>query len=130
MSVRFFSLLFTAVCFSGVALAQDKPSFEAVDLDATMAAEKLAAQLGNKRVVFVGETHDRYDHHLNQLEIIRQLHQLDPGLVVGVEYFQQPFQSQVDDYIAGKNAEKEFLRYTEYYRGWGYVYRLSERIFR
>jgi uncharacterized iron-regulated protein len=92
--------------------------------------DRLECDALTKRVVFVGETHDRYDHHLNQLEIIRQLHQLDSGLVVGVEYFQQPFQAQVDSYIAGRTDEKEFLRSSEYYRGWGYDYRLYAPIFR
>src|SRR4051794_30006217 len=62
------------------ATAQDERSLEAVDLDLTLSLDKLAAQLATKRVVFVGESHDRYDHHLNQLAIIRRLHQLDPSL--------------------------------------------------
>jgi len=112
------------------AIAQDQASLSVVDLDTTVSLDRLAAQLATKRVVFVGETHDRYDHHLNQLEIIRRLLQLDPSLAIGVEYFQQPFQPQVDDYITGRTTEKEFLRATEYYQGWGYDYRLYAPIFR
>jgi uncharacterized iron-regulated protein len=103
---------------------------EVVELDTTLSLDKLAAQLATKRVVFVGETHDRFDHHLNQLEIIRRLHQLDSTFTIGVEYFQQPFQPQVDDYIAGRTTEKEFLQATQYYQGWGYDYRLYAPIFR
>lgn len=110
--------------------AQDKVSLEAIDWGATLPQDRLVAQLATKRVIFVGETHDRYDHHLNQFEIIRQLYQLDPNLAIGVEYFQQPFQAQMDDYIAGRTSEKEFLRSTEYYQGWGYDYRLYAPIFR
>jgi uncharacterized iron-regulated protein len=112
------------------ALAQDRVSLNAIDLGATLSQDRLALQLATKRVVFVGETHDRYDHHLNQFEIIRQLHQLDPSLAIGVEYFQQPFQAQLDDYIAGRTTEEEFLRATEYFQGWGYDYRLYAPIFR
>jgi uncharacterized iron-regulated protein len=111
-------------------MAQDRASFDAVDLDTTLSLDRLTAQLATNRVVFVGETHDRYDHHLNQLEIIRRLHQLDPNLVIGVEYLQQAFQPQLDDYIAGRSTEQEFLRATEYYQGWGYDYRLYAPIFR
>lgn len=71
-----------------------------------------------------------YDHHLNQLEIIRRLHELAPEFAIGVEYFQQPFQPQVDGYIAGQIPENEFLRATEYYKHWGYDYRLYAPIFR
>jgi uncharacterized iron-regulated protein len=110
--------------------AQDQASLGAVDLDTTLSLDRLATQLATKRVVFVGEDHERYDHHLNQLEIIRRLHQLDPNLTIGVEYFQRPFQPQVDDYIAGRTTEKEFLRAAEYYQGWGYDYRLYAPIFR
>jgi uncharacterized iron-regulated protein len=125
-------LVLTLACAPLVvpAIAQDRVSLEAVDLDTTLSLERLTAQLATKRVVFVAETHYRYDHHLNQLEIIRRLHQLDPNLAIGVEYFQQPFQPQVDDYIAGRTTEKEFLRATEYYQGWGWDYRLYAPIFR
>jgi uncharacterized iron-regulated protein len=112
------------------AIAQDRASFDAVNLDATLPLDQLATQLATKRVVFVGEIHDRYDHHLNQFEIIRRLHELDPNMAIGVEYFQQPFQAQVDDYIAGRIPENEFLRATEYYQRWGYDYRLYAPIFR
>lgn len=111
-------------------IAQERSSFDPVDLDSPMALDKLVAQLATKRVVFIGEIHDRYDHHLNQLEIIRQLHKLDSKMAIGVEYFQQPFQQQVDDYIAGRISENEFLRRTEYYQRWGFDYRLYAPIFR
>src|SRR6478735_5198894 len=65
-------LVLTLACASGVvqAIAQDQVSFDVIDLDTTLSLDRLAAQLASKHVVFVGETHDRYDHHLNQLEII------------------------------------------------------------
>ena len=116
--------------FPSWAAAQDRASFQAVDLNEPLALDLLVAQLATKRVVFVGEIHDRYDHHLNQLEIIKRLHELDPNLAIGVEYFQQPFQKQVDDYIEGRTSESEFLRATEYYQRWGYDYRLYAPIFR
>jgi uncharacterized iron-regulated protein len=116
------------LCVGVTARAQEGRT--AVDLDAALPMDRLAAALAAKRVVFVGETHDRYDHHLNQLEIIRRLTQLDANLAIGVEYFQQPFQAQVDDYIAGRTTENEFLKATDYFQGWGYDYRLYAPIFR
>ena len=110
--------------------AQDARPLQAAVLEPALSIDTLAAQIAKKRVVFVGETHERYDHHLNQLAIIRRLHQLHPNLALGVEYFQQPFQAQVDDYIAGRSTEKEFLRATQYFRTWGFDYRLYAPIFR
>jgi uncharacterized iron-regulated protein len=109
---------------------QEIRRIQALDLDNPLAIETLITQLANKRVVFVGETHSRYDHHLNQLEVIRRLHQLDANLVIGVEYFQQQLQPKVDDYIAGRTTEDEFLRAVDYYGTWGYDYRLYAPIFR
>jgi uncharacterized iron-regulated protein len=111
-------------------IAQTRAPFDAVDLDGALPLDTLAAQLSAKRVVFIGEMHDRYDHHVNQLAIIRRLYAGNPDLAIGVEYFQQPFQSQVDDYIAGRTTENEFLRATEYYKRWGYDYRFYAPIFR
>jgi uncharacterized iron-regulated protein len=124
-------LLLTFACLCGAAYAaQDRASFDTVDLDTTIPLDRLAARLITQRVVFIGEIHTRYDHHLNQLEIIRRLHELDANLVIGVEYFQQPYQAEVDDYIAGRTSEDEFLRATQYFRTWGYDYRLYAPIFR
>ena len=50
--------------------------------------------------------------------------------MIGVEYFPQQFQPQVDDYIAARTTEDQFLRAVDYYRTWGYDYRLYAAIFR
>lgn len=111
-------------------MAQDRAPFAALNLDSPLAADKLAAELATKRVVFVGEIHNRYDNHLNQLEIIKLLHDRDSNLAIGVEYFPQTVQQQLDDYIAGRTNEQEFLRATDYFKNWGYDYRLYAPIFR
>lgn len=112
------------------AAAQNRASFDAINLDTPVALDKLAAQLATKRVVFIGEIHNRYDHHLNQLALIRRLHQLKPDIAIGIEYLPRSTQPQVDDYIAGRTTEQEFLRAAAYYRNWGYDYRLYAPIFR
>jgi uncharacterized iron-regulated protein len=86
--------------------------------------------LDKKRVIYVGETHDQYAHHLVQLEIIRHLHEVDPRLAIGVEFFQQPFQEKLDDYAAGKLDERRMLMETGYFERWGYDYRLYAPIVR
>lgn len=85
-------------------------------------------QSDGARVVLVGETHTRYDHHLVQLEILKYLYQKSPDIALGVEWFQQPFQKYLDDYIAGEITEKEMLRLTEYFSRWNYDYRLYQPI--
>jgi uncharacterized iron-regulated protein len=92
--------------------------------------DSVLQQLDQKRVVFIGEEHDRYDHHLDELEIIRRLHDRNPQRwVIGVEFIQRPFQPYLDAYVAGQLTEREFLMKTEYFSRWGYDYRLYRPIF-
>jgi uncharacterized iron-regulated protein len=89
-----------------------------LDLNAFSTMQQIIPALADKRVVFIGEQHARYDHHLTQLEIIRRLHALHPQLAIGMEMFQQPFQRYLDEYVAGSIDELTMLRATEYYRRW------------
>ncbi|NOZ51917.1 MAG: PDZ domain-containing protein [Gammaproteobacteria bacterium] len=94
-----------------------------LDLSAVADLDQITPELLGKRVVFVGESHDRYEHHLNQLEIIRRLYNDNPRLAIGMEFFQQPFQPYLDAFIAGEINEKEFLKKSEYYKRWRIDYR-------
>ncbi len=109
-------------------VATTEPALRVVDLTTTPTLEQIIPRLANHRVVFVGESHDRYEHHLAQLAIIRALHQRDPRLAIGLEFFQQPFQSYLDDYVNGVIGEAEMLEGTEYFERWRYDYRLYRPI--
>ncbi len=80
-------------------------------------------QLADTRVVLVGETHNRYEHHLVQLAILRAIHQRHPAMALGVEWFQQDVQTHLDNYIAGTITEAQMLHRTEYYERWRFDYR-------
>ena len=88
----------------------------------------LATLLASKRVVFIGEAHDRYDHHLNQAAMIRQLHQQDPRLTIALEMFPQSAQPDLDAYVAGELDEPAMLEKTRYFEVWGFDYRLYRPI--
>lgn len=81
-------------------------------------------------VVFVGEEHDQFAHHLAQLDIIRGLVERGFKVAVGMEMFQRPFQEVLDKFIRGTITEKEFLRQSEYFTRWGYDYVLYRPILR
>lgn len=116
------------VLLNPVQATEQTPS-TVVDLSTLMGLEQLLPALAGKRLVFVGETHNRYDHHLNQLAIIRNQHAQNHQLAIGVEFIQQPFQSVLDDYISGKITEAAMLEQTEYFNRWRYDYRLYRPIF-
>lgn len=85
-------------------------------------------QINSARVVLVGETHTRYDHHMVQLEVLKQLHRQSPNVALGVEWFQQPYQAHLDAYVAGEISEREMLHLTGYFERWRYDYRLYRPI--
>ena len=99
-----------------------------VNLGKTDPLAQIIEQIDSARVVLVGETHTRYDHHLIQLEILKQLYQKSPGLALGVEWFQQPYQEHLDAYVAGDITEQQLLHLTEYFERWRYDYRLYRPI--
>lgn len=86
--------------------------------------QETLSQLLPHRVIFVGETHTRYDHHLMQLEVLKYLHQQHGDVAIGVEWFQFPFQQVLDDYLAGRIGEAEMLDRTGYFDRWQFDWRL------
>ncbi len=101
---------------------------QALDLKAMSDLYGVVAKVQDKRVVYVGEAHDRLDHHLNQLEIIKGLHKKHKKLAIGMEFFQRPYQQAMDDYSAGRIDEAAFLNKTEYFQRWRMDYRLYRPI--
>ena len=95
----------------------------AIDLKTITHLDTVVSKLSSKQVIFIGESHDRYDHHMNQLEIIRRLYEDNHEVVIAMEFFQQPFQKYLDAYIAGSIDERDFLRKTEYFHRWRIDYR-------
>lgn len=100
-----------------------------IDLSSLMQMDQLIDKVASSQVIFVSETHTRFDHHLNQLAIIDDQHQRHDNLAIGLEFIQQPFQSVLDDFIAGRIDEEAMLRGTEYFERWSYDYRLYRPIF-
>lgn len=90
---------------------------------------KILPELARKRVVFVGESHSALAHHLNQLSVVRGMHERVPRLAIGVEYFQRPFQAVLDRYVAGEISTEQMLIQTEYYRRWRFDFRHYAAIF-
>jgi len=118
-----------AFCLAAVAGCQSpaspRPDYraEVVHVQSAADIEAIAPRLAATRVVFVGEAHGRYDHHLNQLHVIDRLYRRHPDLAIGVEFFQWPFQPYLDAYIAGRLDEAAFLQKTEYFERWRFDYR-------
>ena len=85
-------------------------------------------RLAGRRVIFMGEVHNRPEHHSGQLAAIRALHGRGVDLALGLESFQRPAQPHLDDFAAGRIGEPELLRRTEYAKRWGFDYGLYREI--
>lgn len=101
-----------------------------LDLKALQSLTKITPQLAKHRTVFVGEKHTEYADHLNQLAIIKNLHKhWGKNTSIGLEMIQQPYQSFLDGYIAGRISERDMLRGVQWYDRWVYDFRLYRPIF-
>src|SRR6185369_6689374 len=85
--------------------------------------EMMVAELARAEIVFVGEQHDDPATHRLESAILEGLLRRQRQVIVALEMFERDAQKPLDDYLAGKMTEDEFLkvsrpwpRYTTDYR--------------
>ena len=99
-----------------------------IALPQTLSFPAIVEQIADKRAVYVGESHTRYEDHLLQLRVIRTLFLQNPKLAIGMEMFSREAQPLLDRYVAGELSEHEFLKQSKYFSKWGFDYRLYRDI--
>ncbi|MBI5213677.1 MAG: ChaN family lipoprotein [Nitrospirae bacterium] len=107
---------------------ENKEQTAAIDVSAIRTLPEVIESVSGKKIVYVGEYHDRFAHHNVQLEVIKGLYKKYKKIAVGMEMFQRPYQKSLDDYIAGRIDEREFLKKSEYFKRWGFDYNLYKPI--
>ncbi len=112
---------------NGILIFEPTPSM-AVAPDQMPTLDRIIPELLGKRVIFVGEQHNRFEHHINQLHIIQQFHKAGSDFGVGMEMFKKPFQGIIDAYLSDDIDEQAFLHQTRYFEEWGYDYHLYKPI--
>jgi len=90
--------------------------------------EAFLAAIRTKRVVYVGERHDRPEDHGVQYAILRQLHRDEASLAIGMEMFQIPFQEPLAKWSAGLIDETVLRKETEYDTRWGFDFSMYRPI--
>ncbi len=78
--------------------------------------ERMAAQ----QVVLLGEAHDSAEDHRWQLHVLAQLHSRRPNLALALEMFPRRLQPVLDDWVAGKLTEAEFLKRSDWETVWSF----------
>ncbi len=92
--------------------------------------DKIADIASSYNAIFIGETHTNYAHHLNQLAIVKRLHESGYKIAVGFEMVQKQFQGELDKFVRGEITEREFLHNVQYFERWSYDYNLYAPLFR
>lgn len=99
-----------------------------IDVRKLVSLDDVVSAVSDKKIIYIGEFHDRFAHHNLQLQIIKRIYEKDKKIAIGMEMFQRPFQSVLDDYIADKIDERDFLKQSEYFKRWGFDYNLYKPI--
>lgn len=99
-----------------------------IDTSVLKTLEDVIKEVSKKRIIYIGEFHDRFAHHNIQFQIIKGIYERDKKIAIGMEMFQRPFQNILDEYISGEMDEKEFLKRSEYFKRWGFDYNLYKPI--
>ena len=90
--------------------------------------EQLMEDLNSTAIIFVGETHDRPEHHRIQVKMIQWLLKKGKDVVVAMEMFERFQQSILDRWGQGLLAEEEFLKKVKWETTWGMDYDLYKGI--
>ncbi|MGE4317546.1 MAG: ChaN family lipoprotein [Deferribacterales bacterium] len=102
---------------------------QGVKVDRSLSLEDIVNGTKNSGVYYIGESHTSFAHHLNQLELVKQLVSAGKDVAIGLEMIQKPFQKYLDSYIKGDITEKEMLKKTEYYDRWRFDFRMYRPVF-
>ncbi len=109
-------------------ILRDVVALPKLDQATVDALAKIIRQLAAAKIIYVGESHDRFADHLVQLEVIKELHSEGRKVAIGMEMFPRSAQPALDRYIAGMINERQFLRESRYFTGWGFDYNLYRPI--
>ena len=93
------------------------------------AVNEMLGEINPPAVVYVGEQHDTYGYHLNQLAVIAALKKRGLDVAVGLEMVQAPFQQALDRYIEGDIDFEAMLVGTEFFNRWRIDPRQYQEIF-
>jgi uncharacterized iron-regulated protein len=81
--------------------------------------EQMLAAIADTRIIYVGETHDNPASHRLELQILEAVQKRYPGQVsLGMEMFNHEQQAVLDEWVAGKLSEKDFLKTSDWYGVW------------
>lgn len=105
------SLFYSIIFFSIGLLAQVKPAYNLFNAQGkTVSYQKMIRSIANADVVFFGELHNNTLAHWIELQVLKDLHEMNANLTLGMEMFEADDQVVLDEYLTGLIEEKHLLR--------------------
>jgi uncharacterized iron-regulated protein len=89
---------------------------------------QLMEDLRTSRAIFVGESHDQWEHHRAQARILQALITEGKDVVVAMEMFQRTQQPILDLWSQGVLTEGDFLKEVQWETAWGIDYSFYKEI--
>ena len=102
---------------------QDDTRIQCNRTDKQIDIEQLVDAIEKSDVIFLGEQHDNDSGHLFQLHVIRTLAQRGHAVAVSMEQFERDTQGAINDYLAGRIDEKQFLATSRPWKNYPQHYR-------
>ncbi|GFE57689.1 ChaN family lipoprotein [Geobacter sp. AOG1] len=122
---RFLACLFLLLLFSGNGDCASR--FERVRDGKTVDFDAMVGDLKGAKAVFIGEVHDKREHHNLQLDVIKALQQRGIPVAIGVEMFSFDQQPLLDRWVAGEITLPDFVR--AYQQSWNIPWAMYDDIF-
>ena len=85
--------------------------------------KELVADVAKQEVIVLGEQHDNDSGHEFQLNMIKALVEKGLDVVVSTEQFERDVQGAVDDYLADRITEEQFLKSSRPWKNYAKHYR-------
>lgn len=92
--------------------------------------DSVLSEASQYKVIFVGEKHDEYSHHANQLKVIDYVYKKKKNVAIAMEMVQVQYLDVINDYVKGRISEKEMIDGIDYYNNWSFDYSLYAPIFK
>lgn len=98
-------------------------------LNKELAFDNLISELGNYRIVMIGETHTNQLHHDVQLDIIKGLTESGKKVILALEMFNPNQDEALAKWSSGETDESTFMQQTDFLVTWSHNYRYYKAIF-
>lgn len=101
-----------------------------IDVKNLSSLQDIIKKASEYKTIFMGENHNEYAHHANQLSVIQSMYNSKKKIAIAMEMVQYKYLNTLNDFVKGRITEKEMLDTIDYYNNWSFDYSLYAPIFK